>query len=393
MQRKNLLFPDDVEQFVRKRFNSAHQAWLAAPAGETWPISTGLGSTTEQEAMRDMPAVRAWVNAWRQYPGPGTVEWEERQWSKLGTQKLPGRVSFASAEVVADALGEGSRWKLVSERYAALVERHPLLAGGPLAKHFTVLADYSAEDYRSLVELVDWFARNPASGLYLRQLPIAEVHTKWIEQRKALVTTLVRALNLGVPANADFHQLLGLARVPYRIRLRILCPTLRAHVGGLSDIEAPTSELASLPLRPHALIIVENLETGIALPELPGTVALMKLGHAIQVLEELPWLRDIPRVVYWGDLDTHGFIILDRARRILPLIRSVMMDEATLMAHQSLWVQESTPSSAERLGCLTAEEKNVYDSLRAQRWGRNVRLEQERLPWPEAITRLRAALG
>jgi hypothetical protein len=97
-------------------------------------------------------------------------------------------------------------------------------------------------------------------------------------------------------------------------------------------------------------VIVENLDTGLALPEMPGTVAVMKLGNAVAALDRLPWLRGTD-AIYWGDIDTHGFAILDRARRVLPDL-----------------------------------------SLRSNSLGQNVRLEQERLPWEVAVRVIRDAL-
>ena len=52
-------------------------------------------------------------------------------------------------------------------------------------------------------------------------------------------------------------------------------------------------------------------------------------GYAVGLLESLAWLADLD-VVYWGDIDTHGFAILDRLRRHFPRLRSVLMDRATL---------------------------------------------------------------
>ncbi|NYT67857.1 Wadjet anti-phage system protein JetD domain-containing protein [Pusillimonas noertemannii] len=76
--------------------------------------------------------------------------------------------------------------------------------------------------------------------------------------------------------------------------------------------------------------------------------------YAVSALKALPWLRTA-EVLYWGDIDTHGSAILDRARKTVPQIRSVLMDEATLLAHQSLWVQEP-------LLCSNAETAKVRPS-------------------------------
>ena len=42
------------------------------------------------------------------------------------------------------------------------------------------------------------------------------------------------------------------------------------------------------------------------------------------------WLRRCA-VHYWGDIDTHGFAMLARARRALPQTESLLMDRDTLL--------------------------------------------------------------
>ncbi|WP_086857067.1 Wadjet anti-phage system protein JetD domain-containing protein [Amycolatopsis lexingtonensis] len=45
-------------------------------------------------------------------------------------------------------------------------------------------------------------------------------------------------------------------------------------------------------------------------------------------------------LVYWGDIDTHGFAILNRVRRSFECTGSMLMDRATLLAHEGQWVGE-----------------------------------------------------
>ena len=66
--------------------------------------------------------------------------------------------------------------------------------------------------------------------------------------------------------------------------------------------------------------------------------------------------------MYWGDLDTHGFAILNRLRQRFPRARSILMDRDTLLAHQSQWVTEPTPTRA-ALDRLTPAEQELYADL------------------------------
>jgi hypothetical protein len=317
------------------------------------------------------------------------VRWEERQWPRQGTQRLPTALVIDGPLPIARELGEDARWERANARRASLVESWPRL-GDKLGRLFDVLADYSAQDFARLVALLAWIERNPSSGCYVRQLPIGGMDTKWLDgKRRGLVVDLLQAIR-GDATVHDFHQLCGLRRPPQRIRMRVLCPALREAVGGLTDLEVPLDQLGTLRVQPRSVLIVENLETGLALPDMPGVIVFMKLGTSVSVLASLQWVRE-SAVVYWGDLDSHGFAILDHARRVLPQVRSVLMDEQTLVAHRELWVEEGTPYANAQLPHLTAEERAVFAKLQASAWGRAVRLEQERVRWSLGVETLRDA--
>ncbi len=112
-------------------------------------------------------------------------------------------------------------------------------------------------------------------------------------------------------------------------------------------------------------------------------------GYAVNVLERLAWLADLD-LVYWGDIDTHGFAILNRLRHRFPRARSILMDRETLLAHQSQWVTESTPTRAV-LDLLTPAEQELYADLVDGTFGPAIRLEQERISFA-AVERARSAV-
>ena len=387
---KKLLLPDAARDFLVRKFNNQHTDWLTGDGA--WPLDVNLGVPTEKDISDDATGVREWVEAWMSRTGQGELGWTERQFGRLGTHRFPSSLSLQTPEQVALAIGQGKRWAAAGMRYESMLTRWPALARtGGLASKFNVLADYSQEDFERLFSLLEWLDANPSSGLYLRQLPVEGLDTKWIGQRKDVVTSLLRLLR-DAPSDVGFHELCGIQKPAHRMRIRLLCPKLRAAVGGLGDFESPVDDLAELSLPAERAVIVENLETGIALPDIDGCVAVMKLGNAVSALGALPWLQEIP-TVYWGDLDTHGFVILDRARKELPRLRSVLMDEQTLLTHRPLWGQEPTQSAVLELPHLTESERLVYAGLRSNRWGQKIRLEQERLSWNEAVQSVRQALA
>jgi hypothetical protein len=389
MTKPKRLTPLQAQALIRKKWDAHHAKWLVSPVEATWPLTVSLHELNEKDVSSDLAATRKWVQMWRAWdPGNCSVEWASRRWSS-GDQELPTRLVVPSAEGAAAFLGHKAVWDRAKRRYAQWCERFPQLAGSKAAARQSdaVLVEYSDEDFQLLNSLLQWFLDCPRSGLYLRQLPIPEIDTKWVEKRRGAVTDLIRRL-FNAPETASLNQVCGLLTVPSRIRIRVLCPQLRAQLGGLCDIEAPVAEVASLPIRPRICIVVENKNTGIALPDIAGAVVFMGLGLAVDQLDAIEWIRDASLQVYWGDLDTHGFAALARARRRFPTIVSVLMTEDTLLSHRSMWVPEEKPSKVESWVGLSAAEFDVYDGIRNNRWGHQVRLEQERISWPTAMKHL-----
>ena len=87
--------------------------------------------------------------------------------------------------------------------------------------------------------------------------------------------------------------------------------------------------------------------------------------------------RIVP-VFYWGDLDTHGFAILDQLRAIFPHAVFFLMDKETLAQHKGLWGKESRQENRD-LKRLSRKGAGLYAGLRGGHYGEHVRLEQERI--------------
>jgi hypothetical protein len=230
-----------------------------------------------------------------------------------------------------------------------------------------------------------YFQANPRPNLYIRELPIA-VHTKFIEQHVGILTRLLDALLPAVDIETSekhFEQRYGLRCDAPLVRLRLLDPALQARLGlPLTDVAAPAAQLATLPCAGLRCVVVENKMVFLTLPSLPNTLAIFGSGFQIQLLHELPWLRQCP-IWYWGDLDAHGFQILARFRMLFPQVISLMMDEETFDAFRD-FVVTGTPSAIMELPQLTHDEQALFVKLARA----SLRLEQERISQAYAARRI-----
>lgn len=379
--------PEQAIALLRGHWQRQVGDWLGE-SGD-WPLRIALSPPSERQASTHWAAFEAWRSAWTDWH-KGEVIWVERRWPLLGRQRVPEALAIADANALAELLGETARWQCANRRFNAWARHWPALTD-KLRRHYALLADAQEGEFSRMADMLAWLATHPASNLFVRQLPVAGLDSKWLERRTALIGEWLRHL-VEPSREGDFWQISGLRREPDRVRLRVLDPALRARVGGLADIQAPLTELAALALPARRVFVVENKQTGLAFDDIPDSVVLMARGYAVERLAELPWLASASALHYWGDIDTHGLAILGRLRAHLPHAQSLLMDEATLLAHRHLWGEEPQPQRTETVAHLDQAEQQLYRDLRGDRWGVRVRLEQERIGWDTVQIAIRAAI-
>lgn len=375
----------DIAKVLERKYANQESNWLINPcSADEWPLSIPLNIPAESDALARQDATRQWAQSWNASLPAGEVIWAQRKWRVLGVQNLPERLLLNSPEEVAKWAEKATRWALVTQRYKEIVAQFPYLAD-VLHRLTEMLATYTDHDLARALMFVEWIRTNPRSHIFPRQLPIAGLDSKWIEGRTNVLAPMVAAAT-GNTETRDFFTLCGLRRPPSLIRLRLLDPRLREEFRGLTDLSLSTEELASSSLRSSRTLVVENLQTGLAFADTDDTIVIMRLGYHVDLLASVQWLQD-SSCLYWGDLDTHGFAIVNRARVYVPHIETVLMDEATLLHHKPLWGNEPEQATGELMN-LRAHEQDVYQGLLQHRWGANVRLEQERIEWRYATDRL-----
>ena len=312
------------------------------------------------------------------------VRLEEREFRHriLGTNSLPRAAWLDNMDDAVALLGkarERGRFEKILEltrrRLPVLLEwlgKRPLVALG------------QAGDWGKLLDVVTWMEEHPRPGIYIRQMDIPGVHTKFIERHRGLLGEL---LDCALPAGAVEESQTGVRRFegrygfrskPERIRFRMLDASCGdSGFRPLADIETDAATFAALEPEVAQAFITENEINFLAFPDVRESMAVFGAGYGFATLRKARWL-DACRLRYWGDIDTHGFAILDQLRAHFPHAESFLMDRATLLAGKQLWGQETAPVERD-LPRLSAAEKELYEDLCANRLGERVRLEQERI--------------
>jgi hypothetical protein len=372
--------PEDLEAQVLRLWERGRLLSAADPA--SFPLRLRLRRPERAELSAQFERVRRWIRALedasRTQRGFGyEIEWTETAHRQLGRNRVPSAVFVPSREDALRMIGKRRQAERFDELAASTLAAFPSLRSWLERRPLSLLEH--ADAWPQILAVLEWFVRHPRPGIYLRQVDIPGVDTKFIEGRRALLSDL---LDLVLPpeaidgsASRTFEQRYGLLEKRPAVRFRILDPSCR--VGGLSEIATPVPELAALRPSVRRVFITENEINGLAFPEAKAALVIFGLGYGLDRLGEVQWLHDMD-VHYWGDIDTHGFAILDKLRSSFPHARSLMMDRETLLEHRASWVEETSRHPGP-LSRLTAAEQSCFQELVSDRLGLRVRLEQERI--------------
>ncbi len=369
------------------------------PVVEGWVfLNIPLRHPSSQDITKDFAAARAFAGYWDSVNGV-QLERSTMPTRRFGPQKVPVAACFDSAASAAAFIGKGSELRdylAMRERFTA---RFPRLTNVFDSRPIEMLKNKGCADL--LMAVAEFLVSHPRPGIYVREADIRGVDTKFIENHCRVLGLILDealpqdAIDESFKPNAkEFAQRYGFRQKPLRVRFRLLDPDDRIGSGDpwFADMEVDAESFASMSPSCRKAVICENEITYLTLPRLRGTIAIYGSGYGFDALKGARWLSRLD-TVYWGDLDTHGFAILNNLRKSCPFmkVRSAMMDVRTLQEFQDLCVEEPKQAMIEP-ETLTDSEYEAFEALRDNRFGKSQRLEQERIPYSYACAALKQAL-
>ncbi|MGX2969960.1 Wadjet anti-phage system protein JetD domain-containing protein [Ursidibacter sp. B-7004-1] len=344
-----------------------------------FPLKLKLAKPTSADITSQFEQVRKWVMHLTSL-NYLTIEWKTINHRIQGEQKIPERIYIADLETLLTLLNKKKEHRTflqilqISQRIEPLVL--PWLAKNALKS--LALAD----DWEKLLSVVIWRKTHSKPHIYLRQVNIPDVHTKFIETHR---TVLAELLDLVLDETEIQREYSGISQFvlrygfldkPKHIRLRNLDKGYPIQPSSAySDIYLDSLTFSQLTPKIKKVFIIENEINFLSFPEIPHSWAIFGAGYGWCLLANATWLNQC-QIYYWGDIDTNGFAILNQLRSYFPNAISFLMDSETLLAHKSFWSKEAKQQTGE-LQYLTEAENELYAALVNNTFGDNVRLEQE----------------
>jgi hypothetical protein len=355
-----------------------------------FPLRLSLKTPTSSDITDHFAAVRAWTADLAAIDGLH-IEWQELRHRVQGVQRLPASVRVESLDDALAWIGKRREWERFSAQVLATRQTLPSLL--PWLERRPLQALGLHAEWPGLLAVVAWIQANPRPGIHTRQVDLPGVHSKFIETHRGVLGEL---LDLALPADAVAADQTGIARFgarygflekPVRIRFRVLDPAVQTLPGiRCPDISLDAASFSRAVLAVKRVFITENETNFLAFPPVRDAIVIFGAGYGWDALAGSQWLRQCA-LYYWGDIDTHGFAILDQLRAHFPQVASLLMDHETLQAHASSWGVEHKPTRVE-LQRLTAPERALYDDLRDNRIRNGLRLEQEHVGFRWVLERL-----
>ena len=370
-------------------------------------IPAAKGSATDDFAMRKTEAEKLYRHS-KQAKGFGyTVVSAAVKTRSKGMQTVIEKILF---ETEADFLcfiqkeTEACNFKANLERIKTQCLKFDAadIAHDWTVKHISVLTEaFDAQYWEQVFLCADWFIHHSPCGLYLREIPLP-VHTKFIEQNRALIFSLYCALKKSgtaepvlpepIPPEPVFAESKNTAEAVYAewgvrtappfIRFRLLDDAIGVIIAGETlrsgEVQIPLESFAALRFDSvDTVFVVENLLVYLTFPAIPKGLCIFGSGFAAVQLQRNKHLQQ-KKLYYFGDIDEHGFEILSEFRAVFPDVTSFCMDSTTYHTFAQFAVpgKPSKRDSAELH--LTAEELTLFHYLREH--PECSRLEQERIP-------------
>ena len=380
--------PDDIRKQVQKMWDKGTILVSIACAESLFPLELTIRKPSSREFSDHFSDVRTWIANLSDAAKHYQVRYQKVNNRIIGVNDIPSGIRIDRLSDAVSMIGKQKQTEIFSSMIALTLERQPILLEWLVKRPLRALE--IAKDWPALLSVVDWMMHHPRPAIYLRQMDLSGIHTKLVEAYRSVLSELFdivlpkEQIDLTATGQLGFCQRYGFLQKPNLVRFRVLdfevLQLATNTTREVLDITVTADAFASLSLAVNKVYVTENEINFLAFPRVPRAIVVFGSGYGFDTLAGASWLH-LKEICYWGDMDTHGFAILNQLRSVFPHVTSLLMDEKTLLAHKALWGKEEKAYHGE-LSNLTTDEWNTYNSLRFNHYGKQVRLEQERIGYP-----------
>ena len=360
---------------IKKKAANKYKAYLQSIVeGESFnPIVIVGDKKPNEDTVKFEYELTELISCSKEKKGYGyTIEYQTIKTKRHGIQDIPTSISFQSEYDYLKYINEEKDTAKFKKDISSILSSFPELKEWIYKYPIKVIEN----DWESLLKVCKYFKAIPQPHLYIRELPI-QVHTKFIENNSGIIRELLDII-IADYVNIEERKFEARFNLKYDeplVRFRLLDEAISHQLfGGIDDISIPISEFQHLSLPIQTVYVVENKINMLTFPIKRDSIVIWGHGFGVDVMKDVEWLKT-KIIYYWGDLDAQGFQILSEFRFHFKQVQSFLMDRYTFDKYFE--GDKGTVTNVEKELCLTAEEKDMFEYLKAN----NLRLEQEKVPF------------
>jgi hypothetical protein len=388
-----MISPNDIKKTALRWYDSFLSESIEGI--EFFPREVRFGKIRPSEVLHDFikfhKEIESLRNGSKETLGFGyIIEFEKIKNRNVGEQSFPTKIYFEAPEDYLKFIRKEREYSRFRDTTKAILSEFPILKEW-LVKHPTKVIE-NFDKWFDLLKVCHYFVEHPKPGVYVREIPL-DISTKFIEENESILKLLLDVL-VENDANKDESTFEKRFNLKYReelIRVRILDEELALkYFNGFSDISIPQSLFLSQNIPCKKVFVLENhtnfsnILNFLTLPQLKESIAIFGKGFQIGLLKDTSWLSNCD-IIYWGDIDCHGFQILSQIRGYFPGTRSCMMDFQTFNDFHQLEIT-GVDTTVTHLDHLTEEEHRLFTHLLDLK--EKNRLEQEKIPHSYAMRKI-----
>ncbi|MGD8115056.1 MAG: DUF3322 domain-containing protein, partial [Sphaerochaetaceae bacterium] len=241
-----MMYPQDV---IRKLQTDWERGYFYKHYRTCFPYDYRLPSVTSKQMTENYDLIRTWIKSFKDHQKLSPfLCYKEVNHRLFGKNMIPDHLRFESPEDLALLLGKRRKWDEFINLTETVRRKDERLYEWAMGHPIKLLE--TSSDLDRLLLLWEWMIGHPRAGIYLRQIDVPMIDTKFTEKHKQI---LYQWLNITADKNhidenhrgvAQFERRFGFKDKPELVRFRLLDP--RLYYRGCEDISIPSGQFCQL---------------------------------------------------------------------------------------------------------------------------------------------------
>jgi hypothetical protein len=326
------------------------------------------------------------INEWRDVETLGfKIHWEVKNFRGLSGNEFPKEIQFRNIEDIYRFISLSDVFNRRKKKLCEIVS---------VGKSYTALLDkfinideFEPNEFQAFLSFIKFFKSNPdkLQGVSVRKFGIEKVDSKFVERNIPLLTFFFKTIGRQCDPTKDKFEERFLFKKKASLFFHIKD---KSHlISPFTEVLVPINVLKETRVSFENVVIVENKAVYEELPAIDNIIIVFGVGNAVNSLKASQVLN-MANILYFGDIDQAGFMILNSLRSRGLDVTSGFMDKTTITEYYD-YKSEDQSTDVQNLDFLTDTELEAFAYAKKY----NLRIEQEFVDTDKLLNKILSFFG